>query len=83
MNDGTDLFSQEGLFVNIQPSLHCAQVLQRFGICGDLFNRTSNISARLMAFFLAFSTCGKGGGVLFFTAFSLVTTSFGLASLAS
>ena len=44
---------------------------------------TSNISAWLMAFFLAFSACGKGGGMLFFTAFSLVTTSSGLASLAS
>ena len=44
---------------------------------------TSNISAWLMAFFLAFSAYGKYGGVLLFTAFSLVTTSFGLASLAS
>ena len=44
---------------------------------------TSNISAWLMAFYLAFSACGKCGGVLFFTAFSLVTTSSGSASLAS
>ena len=35
---------------------------------------TSNISAWLMAFFLAFSAYGKGGGVLFFTAFPLVTS---------
>ena len=42
-----------------------------------------NISAWLMAFFLAFSACGKGGGVLFFTAFSLITSSSGLASFAS
>ena len=38
MDDSTNLFRQEGLLVNIYPSLHCAQVLQKFGICGDLFN---------------------------------------------
>ena len=36
---------------------------------------TSNISVWLMAFFLAFSAYGKGGSVLFFTAFPLVTFS--------
>ena len=35
---------------------------------------TSNISVWLMAFFLAFSACGKGRGVLFFTAFSFITS---------
>ena len=44
---------------------------------------TSSISAWLMVFFLAFSACGKGGGVVFFTTFSLATTSSGSASLAS
>ena len=38
LNDGADLFSQEGLLINIQPSLHYAQVLKKFGIRGDLFN---------------------------------------------
>ena len=44
---------------------------------------TSNISTWLMAFFLAFSAYGKGGGVLFFTAFSLITSSSSSASFAS
>ena len=43
---------------------------------------TSNISAWLMAFFLAFSDYGKGGGVLFVTPFSLITSSFSSASFA-
>ena len=43
---------------------------------------TSNISVWLMAFFLAFSAYGKGGGVLFFTAFSLIASS-SLPSFAS
>ena len=44
---------------------------------------TSNISVWLMAFFLAFSACEKGGGVLFFTAFPLITSSIGSVSFAS
>ena len=36
-----------------------------------------------MAFFLAFSACGKVGGVVFFTAFPLVTSSSGSASFDS
>ena len=44
---------------------------------------TSNISVLLIAFFLAFSACGKGGGVLFFTAFSLIASSSGSVSFAS
>ena len=44
---------------------------------------TSNISVWLMAFFLVFSAYGKDGGVLFFTAFSLITSFSGLASFTS
>ena len=36
-----------------------------------------------MAFFLDFSACGKGGGVIFFTTFPLVTFFSGLASFVS
>ena len=44
---------------------------------------TSNISVWLMAFFLAFSAYRKGGGVLFFTTFSLIASSSGLVCFAS
>ena len=43
----------------------------------------SNISVWLMAFFLAFSAYGKGEGVLFFTALSLIASSSGSVSFAS
>ena len=43
---------------------------------------TSNISDWLIAFFLAFSSCGKGGRVLFFTKFSLIASSSGSVSFA-
>ena len=44
---------------------------------------TSNILVWLMAFLLAISACWKGGGVLFFTAFSLITSSSGSVSFTS
>ena len=44
---------------------------------------TSNIPAWLMAFFLAFNACEKCGVVLFFTRFSLITSSYDSASFAS
>ena len=58
-------------------------IMSRRGVLTFTCLSTSNISAWLMAFFLAFSTCGKGGGVLFFTAFSLITSSSGSGSFTS
>ena len=53
------------------------------GVLTFTYLSTSNISILLMAFFLAFSACGKGGGVLFFTAFSLIASSSSSVSFAS
>ena len=76
------LFTMHSSFKNLAYVGTCLIMSSR-GMLTFTCLSTSNISAWLMAFFLAFSAYGKGGGVLFFTAFSLVTTSSSLASLAS
>ena len=58
-------------------------IMSRRGMLTFTCLSTSNISVWLMAFFLGFSVYGKGGGVLFFTAFSLIASSSGLVSFSS
>ena len=76
------LFTVHRSFKNLAYVGTCLIMSSR-GMLTFTYLSTSNISAWLMTFFLAFSACGKGGGVLFFTAFSFITSSFGLASFAS
>ena len=92
MNDGTDLFCQEGLLSTFSPpfTVHMSfKNLAYVGACLIMSSRgmltftclsTYKISVWLMAFFLAFSACEKGGGVLFFTTFSLIGSSSCLVS---
>ena len=76
------LFTVHRSFKNLAYVGTCLIMLSR-GMLTFTCLSTSNILAWLMAFFLAFSACGKGGGVLFFIAFSLITSFSGSASFAS
>ena len=76
------LFTVHKSFKNLAYVGTCLIISSR-GMLNFTCLRTSCISSWLMSFFLAFSACGKGGGVLFLPASSLVTTSYGSASLTS
>ena len=76
------LFTMHRSFKNL-AYLGSYLIMSSRGMLTFTYLSTSNISVWLMAFFLAFTACGKGGGVLFCTAFSLITSSYSSASFAS
>ena len=76
------LFTMHRSFKNLAYVGTCLIMSSR-GMLTFTYLSTSNISVWSMAFLLAFSACGKDGGVLFFTAFSLITSSSDSVSFAS
>ena len=81
MSTFNPLFTMHRSFKNLAYVGTCLIMSSR-GMLTFTCLSTSNISAWLMAFFLAFSAYGKCGGMLFFTAFSFMTSSSGSASFA-